>query len=119
MDTPEGWDKVESHIKASLAIMDDGHGLWDVLSKLNDGKAQWHWHNECALVTKVIESPKGDICTIWLSAGNMEAVKEAEKYVAAWARDIGCIEMRYMGRRGWTRVNPEYEEVGIVARRKL
>ena len=116
---PDGWHKVKDHIQASLDVMDQGFTLDDVLQKVNDGKAQWHIHNDCVLVTNVIDSPRGDVCTIWLSGGNMHAVKEAEKHVAKWAGDIGCTEMRYMGRKGWIKLNPEYREMGIVARKEL
>lgn len=119
IDTPDHWHEVEHHVKASLERMNEGYTLWDVVEKIHLGHVQWHWHNGCALITKVSEGPKGDICLIWLSAGNIEAIKENEKYVSKWARDIGCIEMRYVGRRGWTRIIPDYREAGIIARKDL
>ncbi len=49
----------------------------------------------------------------------MDAVKEIEKHVSKWAKDIGCVEMRYYGRKGWVRAVPGYENMGVVARRKI
>lgn len=116
---PLGWYEVEKQLQASLDVLDEGLSLDDIAKNIDDGAAQFHYHNKCAMVTHVSERSHGDICGIWLSAGKIDAIRELEKHVAKWAKGIGCVEMRYYGRKGWTKINPEYETMGVIARRKI
>lgn len=56
-----------------------------------------------AVVTKILEDPRGRTLLFWIAAGTRLA-EWAPDFVGAvgeWARGLGCVRMAGGGRRGW------------------
>ena len=73
------------------------------------------------VVTHVVESPKGRICEIYAACGSCtrEGIRAVLGRLRMWAVGVGCVFMRIYGRKGWKRVLPEFQFVGIILEQRL
>jgi len=121
----ELWPHVRSLAGAALDRTDLGH-LSDLDTDVLSGRALlWVVHSggasvDCAAVTQIQKTQSGTACMI-LTCGGAGAkrwiplLREIEEY----ARAEGCGSVRFIGRKGWKRICPEYREIGAVFERKL
>lgn len=117
---PKDWEKFAADLHRSLVASEEGYTLLDVIDQIDSGEAQWHVFNDCAIVTQLSNIPKGRVCIFWLVAGPLEELKKAEERVMEWAKQIECVEARYIGRKGWLRaLSSEWKSVGVAAVRKV
>ena len=119
------WPHVRSLAAAALDRTDMGH-LSDLDTDVLSGRALlWIVNSEdakidCAAVTQIQKTQTGKVCMILTCGGSgakrwISLIKGIEDY----ARACGCNSVRFMGRRGWKRICPEYREIGAVFERKL
>lgn len=83
-------------------VHSDGHGI------------------ECAVVTKLEITQHSKVCFIPALGGVgsrrwLHLIDGIEKY----AKAEGCDCIRWVGRKGWKRMLPEYKEVGVVMERRI
>jgi len=119
-DVASVWPRVSGCMQKALARQSEWR-LPDILEQLTNQRMQlWVVPWKIAVVTQVQTYPGARICMLILCGG--EGLEE-NKYLLAeiekWACSLGCDEMRLMGRRGWRRIYPEYEQIATVMRRKL
>lgn len=70
-------------------------------------------------ITKIENTKTACWGLVWLCAGNLEAVKEDalrvfRVYIEPWFEMKGCTSIHIVGRRGWARILPDYEERSVV-----
>ncbi len=95
--------------------------LEDVFQQAHAGQAQlWGYARngqvEFAAATRVHEMAQGKLCSIWIGAGagTHDVFREVNAEIERWARSIGCYALEIVGRKGWKRVLPGYEEEAVV-----
>lgn len=75
------------------------------------------------IITKIVDTPGGEVCeihaTCGTSAGLKHAVELALPHIERWARDVGCVRVRVVGRKGWLRVLTDYAYRGVVMEKEL
>ena len=78
---------------------------------IRDGK-----HIAALATTEICTPPRGKICVIRVAVGNAgtEVQGELLDQIGAWARSIGCVAVRYYGRRGWLKRFPRFREAGVI-----
>lgn len=113
------WNQHANRLNDSLTASAEGYTLVDVRDKIEEGRAQWHPFEECAVVTQILSRPHGRVCIIWLVAGTPEQLLVVEDQMVAWAREQGCVEMRFVGRRGWLKAFSHWADIGTIGRLKL
>lgn len=99
----------------------------DVLEQALRGEMQlWTYHDgdyrfRGVLGTRIHQTPAGPVCALWLTLGHnaMELIQDAYQVIERWARANGCYAMEIVGRRGWKRVLPDFEEESVVLRKVL
>lgn len=121
--TDDFWPHVRHHIEAALKR--GGLGRFEDLESdvLTGDALLWIvWSREilCAAVTQVIVTDAGKVCMIQACGGKdhrrwVGLLPGIEKY----AKDMGCVCTRIMGRKGWARVLKDYAETKIVLERQL
>ncbi len=83
----------------------------------------WLWHvpARVAFVTEIQQFPCERICMIVLCGGDglEEWLAEADQTLTRHAKHLGCTAMMIVGRRGWSRVRPQYQVVDVVMRKVL
>ena len=67
-------------------------------------------------VTEISETPRGLICTVRVACG--ESPKPYQERlldsIGQWAREMGCVAVRIVGRRGWLRRFRRFRPTAIV-----
>ena len=106
------------YIQDALDHCGNTHSVDDVLQMVEDGKAQLHVGNRCAVVTQEMDFPAGRQLHYWLAGGDLEELQEIEKRVSENARKNGCTQASIIGRRGWGR-SLGFDEMATVMARKL
>lgn len=93
--------------KLEKALKLGGFPAWnlgDVLDKLARDDAQIFRNDGAVLVTEILQSKKGPVLNIWLTAGELESAMELSRQAVAAAEDFGCVAATFTGRRGWGKV---------------
>jgi hypothetical protein len=74
----------------------------------------------CAVVTCLSRVARGLVCEIWLMGGvERHRWFHLLERIEAAAREHGCISIELIGRKGWARLLPEYQQKAIVLRKAL
>lgn len=62
-------------------------------------------------VTEILDTPQGQICHIQAAAGHASRseLRQLFERIQVWAREIGCVLVRIVGRKGWLKVLPVRE----------
>lgn len=93
----------------------------EVKAELEAARAQlWGFHAEAhvigILITKLEETSAGLRGLLWIAAGEpLEAGLQIYRaHIEPWLKAKGCKYAQILGRKGWARVLPDYENVGVV-----
>ena len=106
------------YIQDALDHCGNTHTVDDVLQMVEDGKAQLHVGNRCAVVTQEMDFPAGRQLHYWLAGGDLKELKEIEKRVSENAKKNGCTQASIIGRRGWGKTLG-FDEMATVMARNL
>ncbi len=119
-DVAQVWPRVATLVQKALERQVEWR-LQDILEQLAAQRMQlWVVPWRLALVTQIQTYPGVRICMVVLCGGDgLQANKHLLAEIEAWARGLGCDEMRIQGRAGWARVYPDYEPIATVMRRRL
>lgn len=94
----------------------------NVRSELENARAQL-WGAHCGGIPRGIWITRieGDRGLLWIAAGEPLDVglRLFNEHTVPWLKSKGCKYVQIIGRKGWKRVLPDYEDVGIVLERRL
>lgn len=80
----------------------------------------WSGELEAAAVTEIAETVSGRVCVIVACGGRGRARWIAlRRKLEDYARHEGCARMRIYGRKGWTRVLPDYRVTRVILEKEL
>lgn len=68
---------------------------------------------ECVLLTKIENHKEHRFGLLWLCAGDLRMVDSVREIVEHWFRSMGCKYVQIVGRRGWKKLLPDYNETSI------
>lgn len=116
----EEFSRCSGWIQAALDRDIGTHDLEDLWTDIERGAAQlWPLPNG-VIVTVVEEYPKLKLLRFWLAGGDLGELVEHEKIIANVFREKeGCSFASFIGRRGFLRTLPGYDEVYAVGVRRL
>jgi hypothetical protein len=73
-----------------------------------------------AEVTQIVDFPKGKTCCLVMTGGKgMRSWLWMLDEIELWAAKQGCTRMSAVGRKGWGRVLPDYEQIAIIFEKRL
>lgn len=109
-DIPSGRAALRRHredVEKALLIAGSTHEFDDVLAEMlaSPGLQVWDCFGRAVAVTVIHNYPRIREMNIWIAAGEMDAIHQAEPFVAEHARMQGCSRMVTRGRPGWVRAN--------------
>jgi hypothetical protein len=57
-------------------------------------------------VTEILDTPHGSVCHIQAAAGHAsrKELRQLFDSIKGWAREIGCVLVRIVGRKGWRKL---------------
>ena len=80
----------------------------------------WSDDLEAVFITQLVFTPHGKVANIDALAGeNLANWIGLIEGVEDWARAEGCVKVEIVGRRGWSRVLPEYDIAQYVLEKRL
>lgn len=68
---------------------------------------------ECVLLTKIENTKEHRYGLLWLGSGDLRLVESVNSIVENWFRAMNCKYVQVIGRRGWKKYLPDYEETSI------
>ena len=92
-----------SKLLRALQTGGDLFSVWQVLDRLQDGRAQLWREGESLIVTELYNSPAGRTVHFWLAAGDLREVLKLSRQVLEWSKANGCVRALAFGRKGWAR----------------
>ena len=69
---------------------------------------------ECVLLTKIENSKESRYGLLWMGAGDLRLVEMYRNAVEPWFKAMGCAHSQVIGRRGWKKHLPDYEEQSVI-----
>lgn len=98
----------------------------EVKAELVQAKAQcWGMHDGIRIsgvwITKLEEPARGRRGLLWIAAGEPleEGLRLFNEHTLPWFKSMGCKSIRVIGRKGWERVLPDFENTGTVLDKEL
>lgn len=74
------------------------------------------------VLTQVYRTARGDICCIYAAAGTEQIKGDIKKLFAEiekFARELGCVALEIIGRKGWQRVLPGFKQTAVKLEKPL
>ena len=67
--------------------------------------------------TEILDTAEGLVCVVRVACGTAPKALQERLLdeIGKWARELGCVKVRYIGRRGWLRWFPRFRQTGVVA----
>lgn len=100
---------LERHrLQIEQALLEAGatHIFDDLFWEIQDPSIKvWDCDGRAVAVTVFRKFPRVLELSIWLAAGNMQAIHETEPFVVEYAKMMGCSRLVTSGRPGWARAN--------------
>lgn len=68
-------------------------------------------------VTEIIDTSRGLHCLIRVACGGASRglMERLLDEIGKWAKDLGCTRVKYVGRKGWLRRFPRFEQTAVMA----
>lgn len=109
-------DQKITRIKKALHYAGDYHSWEDVVDGLEKGIFQIFDNDDGALISQVVQLPKGRYLSAWLAGGRLPGIMKNVRQMENLAREEGCKQLIMTGRLGWDKVLPKYgwTKIGVV-----
>jgi len=107
-------------IQDALEYADNSHTPEDVWSAIEKKRAQlWPLPNS-VIVTEIVSYPAGRSVRLWLAAGDMDELLEAEPFIAKWGKEhYGCKKVEIIGRKGWIKKLKDYQHKAVLLSKEI
>lgn len=105
-----------SRLRKALALGGDTHTVDDIIAGVRSGALQAFSSENAFVVTEIAFAPRKRWLNVVVAAGELDEVMELQPQLEVFGRDQGCEFMTMTGRRGWSRVLPDYgwHETGVM-----
>lgn len=113
------WTRFSAHL--ARYEIETGHTSLEQFrtALLADKQQLWGLQDECGVhlvcVTEILDTPQGSVCHIQAAAGHAPRaeLRHLFEHIREWARKIGCVLVRIVGRKGWLKILP-VRKTGLV-----
>lgn len=110
---------IEKWITDALEYSNGTHDLDDVMESIRTGEMQLWANAGGCVVTQLTQFPKKKVCFIFLAGGDLSSVKQLQPQVSKWAMSKGCELLTMIGRKGWSKVLPDWTVDSVCMTRIL
>lgn len=111
------WQRITPMLQKALEEQTE-HTLQSVYKWLQAEKMQlWIVPWDIIVVTEIQRFEGSHVCVLLLCGGqNLEQHKHEFDVIDKWRKSIACDEMKIVGRKGWEKIFPQFENVGTILR---
>jgi len=106
------WDEIEP----LLARIDTNTSMEFIRAAVANKDAQvWAIGTplECVILTRIEDTDGKRYGLLWLGAGDLRIVDAISGIIENWFRSMDCQYVQIVGRRGWKKHFPDYEERSV------
>jgi hypothetical protein len=115
VNIPSEFERCWPWIAAAMERFGHTHEKEQLLELIQKNAAQLHPYPHSGLMTYIHNHPSGlRDGILWLAGGNLNELVRAKPLVEQWFKSEGCNRSCINGRRGWSKVFPDYKELGIA-----
>lgn len=110
------WARCSGWLSKSLQRSGGFYKIEDCARMVESGQLQFWPMKNSAVLTEIIFYPNGKSMNAFVSGGNLSELRDFERALTAYARELGCRWIMGQGRRGWVRATAAhgYRELGSV-----
>ena len=106
--TPNETEKISKMLE-----FEEIYSISDIKDRLRTRQAQCFSDGDSIAITSVSNYPKKRILNLWMVTGNLGTIFNGENFLFEWARERGCQEVQLMGRKGWKKILPDWDEMAV------
>lgn len=119
--TPLGEDftRLRHHVQAALEHNGGTYAMDEVERRIADGRFRVWATDNAIVLTEICRLPSKTLLNIALGGGELEQVKDLVLRVEGEAKDLGCVGVSIIGRRGWGKALDGYREAATVYMKEL
>lgn len=124
IEIPMWWERVRSHVDKMCATSRGTYNVSKVLEGLLAQRMQlWLAMRdekiEAAGISEITTFPLKKIGEFTVAGESMTEWLEFLPQIEFWAKNLGCKNMRLIGRKGWKKLLKDYHETNIVLEKEL
>lgn len=116
---PAYWHRVSHLVDDALSYGNGEYWAEDILAACSSGDMQLWATDKSFAVTTLIVYPRRVTCLIALAGGDLDDLRQSLPLVEEWARHQGCDGIEVMGRKGWLKALPDYQQAQVHLRKDL
>lgn len=106
------WEKYRPDLLAAMEHCHGTHTEDDVLVRCITGQYKFWDFGKSALVSYPVEYPQFKALNLFIAGGDLFELRAMQPTVEAYAKQCGLKRCVAGGRAGWTKIFPEYEDIG-------
>lgn len=101
-------EELEKRLAKALDIGGNTHTPVDLADAVREGRMQAWQNGQSVVITEVLGFPQRKILNVFLAVGTLEDVMPIQPQLEAFGREHGCFCIKMQGRKGWSKVLPNY-----------
>jgi len=107
------------HLTEALNNAGDTHTVEDVLEMVEGNDASLHIRKHSTVVTQEFSFPQAKQLHFWLAGGDLQELIKTEKEIVKEAKKRGVTKVTIIGRPGWERKLPGFENAGVILSKEI
>lgn len=114
-------EELKKRLNKALKIAGETHTPQDLSEAVKEGRMQAWQNGQSVVVTEVVGYPQKRVLNVFLAVGTLDEVMPIQPQLEEFGRQHGCYCIRMQGRKGWTKVLPNYgwEQTSVTFERML
>lgn len=114
-------EELEKRLYKALRLGGETHTPVDIAEAVKEGKMQAWQNGQSVVITEVVGFPQKLVLNVFLAVGTLDEVMPIQSQLEEFGREHGCYCIRMQGRKGWTKVLPDYgwQQTSVTFERML
>jgi len=101
-------EELQKRLLKALKIGGDTYTPADLAEAVKEGRMQAWQSGQSVVITEVIGYPQKRALNVFIAVGDLEEVMKLQPTLEKFGQEHGCYCIRMSGRKGWTKVLPNY-----------
>jgi hypothetical protein len=108
--------QLRQRLQRALDIAGNTHDVSDVVDAIKAGRMQAFSGPDAFVVTETVSAPRKRYLNVFLAVGDLDEVMFLQPQLEAFGKEHGCEFIIMHGRKGWSRVLPNFgwQEAGVT-----
>jgi len=116
------WARCAPLMQATMDYHESVEELSNIKRKVQSWQMQFWPATDSVVVTCIVETSKRRILDIVVLGGKESTIAQMAPEIEHWAKNVGCVAIRFDGRPGWQRLFPArsgYRAITVTMEKEL